>query len=37
LLLKEKISIQNFENKNFKIRLVKSEKDTEAAFTRLFA
>lgn len=31
--LKEKISIENFEDKKFKIRLVESEKDTEAAFT----
>ena len=33
LLLKEKISIENFEDKKFKIRLVESKKDTEAAFT----
>ena len=33
MLLKEKISFENFEDKKFKIRLVKSEKDTEAAFT----
>lgn len=31
--LKEKISIEHFEDKKFKIRLVESEKDTEAAFT----
>lgn len=31
--LKEKISIENFEDKKFKIRLVESGKDTEAAFT----
>ena len=33
MLLKEKISIENFGDKKFKIRLVESEKDTEAAFT----
>lgn len=33
MLLKEKISIENFEDKKFKIRLIESEKDTEAAFT----
>jgi hypothetical protein len=32
VLLKEKISIENFEDKKFKIRLVESGKDTEAAF-----
>ena len=31
--LKEKISIENFEDKKFKIKLIESEKDTEAAFT----
>jgi DNA (cytosine-5)-methyltransferase 1 len=33
VILKEKISIEHFEDKKFKIRLVESEKDTEAAFT----
>ena len=33
MILKEKISIENFEDKKFKIRLVESKKDTEAAFT----
>ena len=33
MALKEKISIENFEDKKFKIRLVDSKKDTEAAFT----
>ncbi|QXP60231.1 DNA cytosine methyltransferase [Olleya sp. HaHaR_3_96] len=33
MALKEKISIENFEDKKFKIRLVESKKDTEAAFT----
>lgn len=33
LLVKEKISIENFGDKKFKIRLVNSEKDTEASFT----
>ena len=33
MLLKEKISIENFEDKKFKIRLIESKKDTEAAFT----
>lgn len=33
MLLKEKITIENFEDKKFKIRLVESGKDTEAAFT----
>lgn len=33
MLLKEKISIENFDDKKFKIRLIESEKDTEAAFT----
>lgn len=31
--LKEKISIESFSDKKFKIRLVESDKDTEAAFT----
>lgn len=31
--LKEKISIESFSDKKFKIRMVESEKDTEAAFT----
>ena len=31
--LKEKISIENFEDKKFKIKLIESEKDTEASFT----
>ncbi len=31
--LKEKISIENFKDKKFKIRLIESKKDTEAAFT----
>jgi DNA (cytosine-5)-methyltransferase 1 len=33
LALKEKISIKSFSDKKFKIRLIGSEKDTEAAFT----
>ena len=33
MLLKEKISIEHFEEKKFKIRLIESEKDTAAAFT----
>ena len=33
MLLKEKISIENFEDKKLKIRLIESDKDTEAAFT----
>ncbi len=33
MVLKEKISIENFEDKKFKIRLIESKKDTEAAFT----
>ncbi len=33
MLVKEKISIENFEDKKFKIRLIESNKDTEAAFT----
>ena len=33
VLLKEKISIENFEDKKFKIKLSESKKDTEAAFT----
>lgn len=33
MALKEKISIQNFSDKKFKMRLVESEKETEAAFT----
>ncbi|WBX76374.1 DNA cytosine methyltransferase [Tenacibaculum ovolyticum] len=33
MLLKEKISIENFEEKKFKIKLIESDKDTEAAFT----
>ena len=33
MLLKEKISIENFEDKKFKIKLIESKKDTEAAFT----
>jgi len=33
VLVKEKISIENFEDKKFKIRLIESNKDTEAAFT----
>jgi DNA (cytosine-5)-methyltransferase 1 len=33
VILKEKISIDNFEEKKFKITLVESEKDTEASFT----
>ncbi len=33
MLLKEKISIECFEDKKFKIKLVESVKDTEAAFT----
>ncbi len=31
--LKEKISIENFGDKKFKIKLIESQKDTEAAFT----
>ena len=31
--LKEKISIENFGDKKFKIKLIESKKDTEAAFT----
>ena len=33
MILKEKISIENFEEKKFKITLIESEKDTEASFT----
>lgn len=33
MALKEKISIKSFSDKKFKIRLIGSEKDTEAAFT----
>ena len=33
MLLKEKISIEHFEDKKFKIRLIESKKDTAAAFT----
>ena len=33
MLSKEKISIQNFEDKKFKIQIIESNKDTEAAFT----
>ncbi|MGB0999193.1 MAG: DNA (cytosine-5-)-methyltransferase [Flavobacteriales bacterium] len=33
MLLKEKISIEHFEDKKFKIKLIESEKDTKAAFT----
>ena len=33
MLLKEKISIENFEDKNFKSRFIESKKNTEAAFT----
>lgn len=33
VFLKEKISIKNFEDKKFKIKLSESKKDTEAAFT----
>jgi len=33
VILKEKISIENFEEKKFKITLIESEKDTEASFT----
>ncbi|WP_108870354.1 DNA cytosine methyltransferase [Aquimarina aquimarini] len=33
MLLKTKISLENFEDKKFKIKLLESEKDTEAAFT----
>jgi DNA (cytosine-5)-methyltransferase 1 len=33
VLVKEKISIEHFEEKKFKIRLIESEKDTAAAFT----
>jgi len=33
VFLKEKISIENFEDKKFKIRLIESGYDTEAAFT----
>ena len=33
MALKENISIESFSDKKFKIRLVESEKDTEAAFT----
>lgn len=31
--VKEKIFIENFEEKNFKIKILESKKDTEAAFT----
>lgn len=33
MLLKEKIKIENFEDKKFKIKLIEANKDTEAAFT----
>lgn len=33
MTLKETISIENFEDKKFKIKLIESKKDTEAAFT----
>jgi len=33
VLQKERISIENFDEKKFKIKLVESKKDTEAAFT----
>lgn len=33
MLLKEKISIENFGDKQFKIRLIESDNDTEASFT----
>ncbi len=33
MILKEKISIENFEEKKFKITLIESDKDTEASFT----
>lgn len=33
MILKKKISIENFEEKKFKITLIESEKDTEASFT----
>lgn len=33
VILKEKISIENFEEKKFKISLIESKKDTEASFT----
>lgn len=33
MLLKESITIENFEDKKFKIKFIESERDTEAAFT----
>lgn len=33
MLLKEKISIEDFRDKKFKFKIIKSKKDTEAAFT----
>jgi DNA (cytosine-5)-methyltransferase 1 len=33
VLLKESITIENFEDKKFKIKFIESERDTEAAFT----
>ncbi len=33
MILKEKISIENFKEKKFKVTLIESEKDTEASFT----
>jgi len=33
--IREKISIENFGDKKFKIRILESGKDTEARFTQL--